>query len=397
MSLKTINDIENIKGKKVVVRADLNVPTEDGKITDNSRIERFAPTAKLLSDKGAKVIIITHFGRPKGKKLPEFSVAFMKDSLSKAIGKPVEFVDDTIGEKVENTISKMNDGDIILLENVRFYAEEEANDAEFSKKLASLGEIFVNDAFSTSHRAHASTEGITKYLPSYAGLLMEEEINALTKALENPAHPAIAIVGGSKVSTKLAVLENITKKVDALVIGGAMANTFLLAQGYNIGTSMAEPEMTDTALKIIDEAKKNGCEIILPVDVCVAKEFKANAENKFVGINDVDGDWKIFDVGPETSKMLDKKFEEAKTVLWNGPLGVFELTPFDRGTNELARTVAKLTREGKLTSVAGGGDTVSALNNAGVEDDFSYISTAGGAFLEWLEGKILPAIPPLQK
>lgn len=397
MSLKTINDIENIKGKKVVVRADLNVPTEDGKITDNSRIERFAPTAKLLSDKGAKVIIITHFGRPKGKKLPEFSVAFMKDSLSKAIGKPVEFVDDTIGEKVEDTISKMNDGDIILLENVRFYAEEEANDAEFSKKLASLGEIFVNDAFSTSHRAHASTEGITKYLPSYAGLLMEEEINALTKALENPAHPAIAIVGGSKVSTKLAVLENITKKVDALVIGGAMANTFLLAQGYNIGASMAEPEMTDTALKIIDEAKKNGCEIILPVDVCVAKEFKANAENKFVGINDVDGNWKIFDVGPETSKMLDKKFEEAKTVLWNGPLGVFELTPFDRGTNELARTVAKLTREGKLTSVAGGGDTVSALNNAGVEDDFSYISTAGGAFLEWLEGKILPAIPPLQK
>lgn len=397
MSLKTINDIENIKGKKVVVRADLNVPTEDGKITDNSRIERFAPTAKLLSDKGAKVIIITHFGRPKGKKLPEFSVAFMKDSLSKAIGKPVEFVDDTIGEKVEDAISKMNDGDIILLENVRFYAEEEANDAEFSKKLASLGEIFVNDAFSTSHRAHASTEGITKYLPSYAGLLMEEEINALTKALEKPAHPAIAIVGGSKVSTKLAVLENITKKVDALVIGGAMANTFLLAQGYNIGASMAEPEMTDTALKIIDEAKKNGCEIILPVDVCVAKEFKANAENKFVGINDVDGDWKIFDVGPETSKMLDKKFEEAKTVLWNGPLGVFELTPFDRGTNELARTVAKLTREGKLTSVAGGGDTVSALNNAGVEADFSYISTAGGAFLEWLEGKILPAIPPLQK
>lgn len=397
MSLKTINDIENIKGKKIVVRADLNVPTEDGKITDNSRIERFAPTAKLLSDKGAKVIIITHFGRPKGKKLPEFSVAFMKDSLSKAIGKPVEFVDDTIGEKVEDAISKMNDGDIILLENVRFYAEEEANDAEFSKKLASLGEIFVNDAFSTSHRAHASTEGITKYLPSYAGLLMEEEINALTKALENPAHPAIAIVGGSKVSTKLAVLENITKKVDALVIGGAMANTFLLAQGYNIGASMAEPEMTDTALKIIDEAKKNGCEIILPVDVCVAKEFKANAENKFVSINDVDGDWKIFDVGPETSKMLDKKFEEAKTVLWNGPLGVFELTPFDRGTNELARTVAKLTREGKLTSVAGGGDTVSALNNAGVEDDFSYISTAGGAFLEWLEGKILPAIPPLQK
>ena len=396
-TLKTINDIENIKGKKVVVRADLNVPTEGTTITDNSRIERFAPTAKLLSDKGAKVIIITHFGRPKGKKSPEFSVKFMIESLSKAIGKPVKFIDDTIGEKVENAISSMNDGDIILLENVRFYAEEEANDSEFSKKLASLGDVYVNDAFSTAHRAHASTEGITKFLPSYAGLLMEEEINALTKALENPAHPAIAIVGGSKVSTKLAVLENITKKVDALVIGGAMANTFLLAQGHNIGASMAEPDMTDTALKIIDEAKKNGCEIILPIDVCVAKEFKANAENKFVGIDDVDGDWKIFDVGPETSKMLDEKFKTARTVLWNGPLGVFELVPFDRGTNELAKTVAKLTKDGQLISVAGGGDTVSALNNAGVESDFSYISTAGGAFLEWLEGKELPAIPPLKK
>ena len=396
-TLKTINDIEDIKGKKVVVRADLNVPTEGTTITDSSRIDRFAPTAKLLSDKGAKVIIITHFGRPKGKKSPEFSVEFMVESLASAIGKPVKFVDDVIGEKVENAISSMNDGDILLLENVRFYAEEEANDSEFSKKLASLGEVYVNDAFSTSHRAHASTEGITKYLPSYAGLLMEEEINALTKALENPAHPAIAIVGGSKVSTKLAVLENITKKVDALIIGGAMANTFLLAQGYNIGASMAEPDMKDTALKILDEAKKNGCEIILPIDVCVAKEFKANAENKFVGVNDVDEDWKIFDIGPETSKMFDKKFEAAKTVLFNGPVGVFELTPFDRGTNELARTIARLTKEGQLISVAGGGDTVSALNNAGVESDFTYISTAGGAFLEWLEGKILPAIPPLKK
>ncbi len=396
-NLKTINDIQNITGKKVVVRADLNVPTEGSTITDNSRIERFAPTAKLLSDKGAKVIIITHFGRPKGQRLPEFSTEILVKNLSNAIGKPVEFVDDTIGSKVEEKISQMKDGDIILLENVRFYKEEEANDAEFSKKLSNLGEIYVNDAFSTSHRAHASTEGITKYLPSYAGLLMEEEVDALTKALENPAHPAIAIVGGSKVSTKLAVLENITKKVDAIVIGGAMANTFLLAQGYNIGASMAEEDMKDTALRIIEEAKKNGCEIVLPIDVCVAKEFKANAENKFVGIDDVDGDWKIFDVGPETSKMLDTKFENAKTVLWNGPLGVFELTPFDRGTNELAKTVAKLTREGKLTSVAGGGDTVSALNNAGVANDFSYISTAGGAFLEWLEGKTLPAIPPLMK
>ena len=395
-TLKTINDIENIQGKKVLVRADLNVPTEGTNITDNSRIERFAPTAKLLSDKGAKVIIITHFGRPKGKS-EEFSNKILVNNLSQSIGKPVKFIEDTIGETVKNAINEMTDGEIILLENVRFYKEEEANDTTFAKELASLGDVYVNDAFSTAHRAHASTEGITKYLPSYAGLLMEEEINALTKALENPAHPAIAIVGGSKVSTKLAVLENITKKVDAIVIGGAMANTFLLAQGYNIGASMAEPDMTDTALKIIEEAKKNNCEIILPIDVCVAKEFKANAENKFAGINEVDGDWKIFDVGPETSKMLDTKFETAKTVLWNGPLGVFELIPFDRGTNELAKTVAKLTREGKLISVAGGGDTVSALNNAGVEKDFSYISTAGGAFLEWMEGKELPGVIVLKK
>ena len=394
--LKTINDIENIKGKKIVVRADLNVPTENGTITDNSRIARFAPTAKLLSDKGAKVIIITHFGRPKGRS-EEFSNKILLNELSKEITKPVDFIDDTIGDKVKEKINSMNDGDILLLENVRFYKEEEANDANFSKELGSLGDIYVNDAFSTAHRAHASTEGITKYLPSYAGLLMEEEIDALTKALENPAHPAIAVVGGSKVSTKLAVLKNITQKVDAIVIGGAMANTFLSAKGYDIGASMSEPEMKETALNIIEEASKNNCEIILPIDVCVAKEFKENAENKFVGIDDVSGDWKIFDVGPETSKMLDEKFATAKTVLWNGPLGVFELKPFDRGTNELAHTVAKLTTEGKITSVAGGGDTVSALKNAGVESDFTYISTAGGAFLEWLEGKELPAIPPLKK
>ena len=395
-NLKTINDIQDLNGKKVLVRADLNVPTEGDKITDDSRIVRFAPTAKLLSDKGAKVIIVTHFGRPKGKTL-EFSNKILVENLSNAIGKPVDFIDDTIGDKVEEKINNMNNGDILLLENVRFYKEEEENNPDFAKKLSLLGEVFVNDAFSTAHRAHASTEGVTHYLPSYAGLLMEEEVNALTKALENPVHPAIAIVGGSKVSTKLAVLENITKKVDAIVIGGAMANTFLLVQGYGIGESMAEPDMKDTALKIIEEAKKNGCEILLPIDVCVAKKFEANAENEFKGVDDVDGDWKIFDVGPETSKILETKFNDAKTILWNGPLGVFELAPFDRGTNELARVVAKLTKDGKVVSVAGGGDTVSALNNAGVANDFSYISTAGGAFLEWLEGKTLPAIPPLMK
>ena len=288
-NLKTINDIQDLNGKKVLVRADLNVPTEGDKITDDSRIVRFAPTAKLLSDKGAKVIIVTHFGRPKGKTL-EFSNKILVENLSNAIGKPVDFIDDTIGDKVEEKINNMNNGDILLLENVRFYKEEEENNPDFAKKLSLLGEVFVNDAFSTAHRAHASTEGVTHYLPSYAGLLMEEEVNALTKALENPVHPAIAIVGGSKVSTKLAVLENITKKVDAIVIGGAMANTFLLAQGYGIGESMAEPDMKDTALKIIEEAKKNGCEILLPIDVCVAKKFEANAENEFKGVDDVDGD-----------------------------------------------------------------------------------------------------------
>ncbi len=395
-NLKTIKDIENIKGKKVIIRADLNVPTEGDTITDNSRIERFAPTAKLLSSMGAKVIIITHFGRPKG--IDEtYTNKILVKNLSKAIEKPVGFVNDTIGENVNNTISNMNDGDIILLENVRFYKEEEANDEAFSKSLSELGDVFVNDAFSTSHRAHASTEGITKFIPSYAGLLMEEEINALSSALENPARPAIAIVGGSKVSTKISVLENITQKVDNLIIGGAMANTFLLAKGYNIGASMAENDMTDIAKKIMAEAEKNGCEILLPIDVCVAKEFKANAENKFVNVDEVDGDWKIFDVGPETSKLFDEKFEAAKTVLFNGPLGVFELTPFDRGTNQMSKTIARLTKEGSLVSVAGGGDTVSAINHAGVSEDFTYISTAGGAFLEWLEGKILPAIPPLQK
>jgi phosphoglycerate kinase len=395
-TLKTLGDIPEIAGKRVVVRADLNVPADGGKVMDATRIVRFAPTAKWLADKGAKVIIITHFGRPKGKS-PEFSTCILIPDLAHAIGRPVGFASDTVGPEVESKIAAMRDGDALLLENVRFYPEEEANDAAFSKTLAQLGDIYVNDAFSAAHRAHASTEGIAKYLPSYAGLLMEEEVDALSKALENPARPALAIVAGSKVSTKLEVLANIAAKVDAMAIGGAMANTFLLAQGRGIGASMAEPDMVDIAKKILSRARESGCEIILPVDVCVAKELKENAECKFVGADEVDGDWKIFDIGPETIKLFEDKLSKTKTVLLNGTVGVYETAPFNRGSIEIARAIARLTKACRLVSVAGGGDTVASINQAGAEDGFTYISTAGGAFLEWIEGKTLPAIVPLTK
>ncbi len=397
MLLNTIKDIKNLQNKTVVVRADLNVPVIDGIITDSERIARFVPTAKYLSDNGAKVVIITHFGRPKGRKNPEFSTRILLDTLSKFIEKSVLFVDDVIGDNVKKQISAMNSGDICILENVRFYDGEEKNDPDFAKQLSELGDVFVNDAFSTSHRAHASTEGISKYLPSYAGFLMEEEVNALSNALEAPVHPAIAVVGGSKVSTKIDVLKNITKKVDAIVIGGAMANTFLLAKGYNIGASMVESDMLDVANSIINEAEKSNCEIVLPIDVCVANELKENISNHVVDIDNVSGDEKIFDVGIKTSEFLKEKFSDVKTVLWNGPLGVFEIPPFDRGTNDFANFIADLTALNSVISVAGGGDTVSALKHADVYDKFSYISTAGGAFLEWLEGKELPAIVPLKK
>ena len=395
-ALKIMEAIPEIGGKRVIVRADLNVPESGGKITDETRIARFAPTAKWLADRGAKVIVLTHFGRPKGKS-PEFSTALIAPALERALGKPVAFVPDSVGPEVEAAIAKMGDGDVLLLENVRFYPEEEANDPAFAKRLAALGDIYVNDAFSAAHRAHASTEGITGFLPSYAGLLMAEEVGALSRALENPARPALAIVAGSKVSTKLAVLENVTGKVDALALGGAMANTFLLARGYGIGASMAEADMVGTARKILARAEENGCEIMLPVDACVAMEASAASPRKFVGIGDIGDGWKIFDVGPETSKLIEAKLSGMKTVLLNGTLGMYEVEPFARGSVELARTIARMTKGGGLTSVAGGGDTVATINMAGAGDGFTYISTAGGAFLEWLEGKRLPAIVPLIK
>ena len=395
MLLRTIKDIENFKDKKIIVRADLNVPIEDKNITDDTRIVRFAPTAKYLSDKGAKVIIVTHLGRPKGQKNLEYTTEILLSSLSDHIQKPVMFIPDVIGDNVKDLINKMNPSDICLLENVRFYKEEELNDENFSKQLAGLGDIFINDAFSAAHRAHASTEGITKFLPSYAGFLMQEELEALSKSVNYPIRPAVAIVGGSKVSTKISVLKNITSKVEKLVIGGAMANTFLLAKGIDIGASMVEMDMIDIAKDIMDEAQKNNCKIILPVDVTVAKELQKNTEYKVVSIDNIGKDDKIFDIGNKTLENLKEELKDIKTVLWNGPIGVFEVPPFNKGTEELALYVAKLTKEKNITSVAGGGDTVAALNNAGVDKEFSYISTAGGAFLEYLEGKELPAIFPL--
>ena len=398
MKLKTINDIDILCGKKVVVRADLNVPFKDGKITDDTRIKRFAPTAKLLSDKNAKVIIITHLGRPDGQKNKDFTTKIITETLSKYTDKPVLFVDDVIGDDVKNAINSMNDGDIILTENVRFYKEEEKNDEAFSKQLAELGDIFVDDAFSCSHRAHASTFGITKFLPSFAGLLMQEEVDALNKALTAPKKPNVAIIGGSKVSTKISLLDNISSKVDSIIIGGAMANTFLMAQGYNVGASLVEKDMLDVAKDILKTAEKNNCKIILPVDVVIASDINDTNNVKNIDIKDINNNDKIFDIGKKTIAVIKDVLSKTKTLLWNGPVGVFEVVPFNKGTNEIAKIVASITKNNGAISVAGGGDTVSAINKSGVnEQDFTYISTAGGAFLEWLEGKELPAITPLYK
>ncbi len=396
MKLKTINDIGNFAGKKIVVRADLNVPFKDGKITDDTRIKRFAPTAKLLSDNGAKVIVITHLGRPDGEKNKDFTTKILVDTLSKYILKPVSFVDDVIGGKVKTAVNAMQNGDVILTENVRFYKEEEKNDDTFSKQLSELGEIFVDDAFSCSHRAHSSTVGITKYLPSFAGLLMNEEVTALSKALLTPKKPNVAIIGGAKVSTKINLLNNISSKVDSIIIGGAMANTFLMAKGYNVGASMAESDMIDTAKNILKTAEKNNCKIILPVDVVVASDLNDAKNVKNIDIKDISNDDKIFDIGEKTIQNIKEILSAAKTILWNGPVGVFEVIPFNKATNEIAKTVADVTKNNGVISVAGGGDTVSAINKSGADGkSFTYISTAGGAFLEWLEGKQLPAIVPL--
>jgi phosphoglycerate kinase len=388
-------DQADVKGKRVLVRVDLNVPMETGRITDATRIERILPTLREISEKGGKVILLAHFGRPKGRDLKE-SLRPVAAALGNALNKAVAFAEDTIGDVAQNAVAALKEGEILLLENTRFHAGEEKNDPAFVKELAALGDIYVNDAFSTAHRAHASTEGLAHVLPSFAGRTMEAELDALTKGLEAPARPLVAIVGGAKVSTKIDLLENLVTKVDALVIGGGMANTFLHAMGLGIGKSLAEKDLAPTALRILEKARQTNCAIILPVDGVCAYEFKAGAYNHTYGIDAIPDDQMILDVGSQSVERINSAINDAKTLVWNGPLGAFEITPFDQGTVATARHAAERTKAGKLVSVAGGGDTVSALNHAGVADDFSYVSTAGGAFLEWLEGKPLPGVDALK-
>ena len=391
-------DNADLRGKRVLVRIDLNVPMKDGKVTDLTRINAAAPTINDIAKAGGKVVILAHFGRPNGKRVPEMSLKPVRTAIAAVLGKPVEFADDCVGEVASAAIDRMKPGDVLLLENTRDHAGEEENDSAFTAALAALGDAYVNDAFSTAHRAHASTEGLAHYMPAYAGRTMESELKALDAALGGqPKRPVVAVVGGAKVSSKIDLLENLIKKVDILVIGGGMANTFLLAQGLPMGKSLAEPGLVETAKRIMEAAKTSGCEIVLPVDAVVARQFAANVPTEIVPVDKVPADAMILDVGPESVKAVAKAFDRAATLVWNGPLGAFELTPFDKATVAAARHAAERTKTGKLLSVAGGGDTVAALNHAGVVDQFSYISTAGGAFLEWLEGKALPGVQALRK
>jgi phosphoglycerate kinase len=393
-SFRSLDDAD-VKGKRVLVRVDLNVPMKNGKVTDATRIERAAPTLNELAAKGAKVIVLSHFGRPDGKRVPEMSLKPLVEPLSKALGKPVAFADDCIGPQAETAVKALKPGEVLLLENLRFHKEEEKNDKAFVDKLAALGDVYVNDAFSVAHRAHASTEGVAHRLPALAGRLMQAELEALHKALGNPKRPVCAVIGGAKVSTKLDLLGNLVGKVDNLIIGGGMANTFLQAQGIPVGKSLSEKDLGKTALEILDKAKAAKCKVLLPVDVVVATEFKAGAPSKVFDANACPNDQMILDIGPKSIALYQKEVAECATLVWNGPLGAFEIKPFDAGTVALARTVAELTSAKKLLSVAGGGDTVAALAAAGVEEKFSYVSTAGGAFLEWMEGKTLPGVAAL--
>lgn len=395
MTYNTLNDFD-FNGKTVFVRADLNVPAKDGVITDTTRIDRFVPTLKELTSKGAKVVVASHFGRPKGEKNPDFSMAFLAPALEKASGLKVTFINDCIGNERDTAIRNMKEGDVILLENLRYYAGEEKNDKEFSEQLASAIDIYVDDAFSTAHRAHASTEGMAHLLPRAAGRLMQEELEALDKALGNPERPAVAIVGGSKVSTKLDLLGNLVKKVDYLCIGGGMAHTFLAAKGIPMGEgSLVETGMISIAKEIMDNA--GSCKIVLPVDLVWADKFGEGQEPHTSDAAEVPAGKVLLDIGEKSVQAFVDVVKQCKTLIWNGPVGAFELKPFDKGTNEIAIEVAKLTKEGKLTSVAGGGDTVSALKKAGAEPDLTYVSAAGGAFLEWMEGKSLPGVAILEK
>ncbi|MBV5263551.1 phosphoglycerate kinase [Pinisolibacter aquiterrae] len=395
-AFKTLDDAD-VKGKRCLVRVDLNVPMEEGHVTDDTRIRAVLPTITEIADKGGKVILLAHFGRPKNGPEDKYSLEQVVPALASRLGMPVAFAADSIGPVAEAAIAEMADGDVLLLENTRFYKGEEKNDPAHVKALAALGDLYVNDAFATAHRAHASTEGLAHVLPAFAGRCMQAELDALTKALETPERPVAAVVGGAKVSSKLELLGNLVKKVDYLIIGGGMANTFLAAEGVAVGKSLCEHDLAPTAREIVEKAKAAGCTIVLPVDGVAAKEFKAGAENRVVANGDIAADEMVLDAGPASIAAVVELLGKVKTLVWNGPFGAFEIEPFDAATNAVALEAARLAAAGELVAVAGGGDTVSALNHAGAAEDFTYISTAGGAFLEWLEGKALPGVECLRK
>jgi phosphoglycerate kinase len=397
MTFRTLDDVRDIAGKTALVRVDFNVPMEDGRVTDDTRLRVALPTIQRLRDAGAKVALLAHFDRPKGQRVPSMSLQPLVDDLANLVGAPVRFADDCVGDEAKTVINDLDPGGVVLLENVRFHAGEEKNDPAFAQQLADLGDLYVNDAFSAAHRAHASTEGVARLLPAYAGESMRRELDALDKALGNPVKPVLGIVGGAKVSTKLDLLQNLVGRLDRLAIGGGMANTFLYAQGVDIGGSLAERDMADTALKIMAEAEAKGCEILLPIDVVVATEVKPGAETRTVLVReDIADEEKILDAGPLTVEKLLKAMALSRTLIWNGPLGVFEVPPFDAATVKAAQAAAQLAKANAITAVAGGGDTVAALNHAGVTDDMTFVSTAGGAFLEWMEGKPLPGVEALK-
>ena len=395
-AFRSLDEVD-VRGKRVLLRLDLNVPMKDGRVTDVTRIARIVPGVRELADKGAKVIVLSHFGRPKGKVDPASSMRPVAEALAGELGRPVAFAEDCIGDVAAAAIAKLGDGDVLMLENARFHKGEEANDPAFVAEVAKLGDLFVNDAFSAAHRAHATTEGIAHVLPAYAGRTMQAELENIGAALEHPQRPLAAVVGGAKVSTKLDLLGNLSTKVDRLIIGGGMANTFLYAQGKAVGASLCEKEMAGTAREIIEKAKAAGCEIVLPVDAVVAEKFAAGAPDEVVSVDAVPEGKMILDIGPQSIARVEALLQDVKTLVWNGPFGAFEIAPFDRGTVRVAQAAAALTQAGKLVTVAGGGDTVAALNQAGVADAFTYISTAGGAFLEWLEGKELPGVEALKR
>ncbi len=387
----------DIAGKRVLVRVDFNVPMKDGQVSDDTRLRSALPTIEHLRSAGAKVILAAHFGRPKGQRNMEMSLAPIATALDELIDDvEVKFVSDCVGSDAEQAVERLKAGGVLLLENTRFHVGEEKNDPDFAAQLAKLADIYVNDAFSAAHRAHASTEGVARLIPAYAGLALQREIDHVTAALDNPARPLLAVVGGAKVSTKIDLLKNLVTKVDHLFVGGAMANTFLAAKGHDVGASLHEIDLLDTAHEIMDIAGKSGSQILLPVDGVVTKEFKANAERRVVNVDEIDADEMMLDCGPETVDRLADAIATARTLVWNGPLGAFEIAPFDTATVEAARFAADRAKNHGLTAVAGGGDTVAALNHAGAADDFTFISTAGGAFLEWLEGKALPGIEALK-